>query len=201
MDHIDISGLSINFEMHKGELNINGFTRILAEGETREALKANYKKYGRPHFTGLAGARRRESTPRLFMSGATGRLNRSQLKYPMPNQLRVYVKRCRDLKACDKNMIGEDSSDPYIVIQARSEKYKTATHYRTLDPLIDEEAILHCSDPSTVLHVSVMDEDVGMDDMVGQWIVTCKYLVMDPTYVDEHLCNIQCSDSYVYTEK
>ena len=173
--------------MHKGELNINGFTRILAEGETREALKANYKKYGRPHFTGLAGARRRESTPRLFMSGATGRLNRSQLKYPMPNQLRVYVKRCRDLKACDKNMIGEDSSDPYIVIQARSEKYKTATHYRTLDPLIDEEAILHCSDPSTVLHVSVMDEDVGMDDMVGQWIVTCKYLVMDPTYVDEHL--------------
>ena len=182
--------------MHTGELNINGFTRILAEGETREALKANYKKYGRPHFTGLAGARRRESTPRLFMSGATGRLNRSQLKYPMPNQLRVYVKRCRDLKACDKNMIGEDSSDPYIVIQARSEKYKTATHYRTLDPLIDEEAILHCSDPSTVLHVSVMDEDVGMDDMVGQWIVTCKYLVMDPTYVDEHLCNIQCSDSY-----
>ena len=134
---------------------------------------------------GSGGSGRSESTPRLFMSGATGRLNRSQLKYPMPNQLRVYVKRCRDLKACDKNMIGEDSSDPYIVIQARSEKYKTATHYRTLDPLVDEEAILHCSDPSTVLHVSVMDEDVGMDDMVGQWIITCKYLVMDPTYVEE----------------
>ena len=35
---IDLSGVSINFEMYRGEFNINGFMRILTEGEVRAAL-------------------------------------------------------------------------------------------------------------------------------------------------------------------
>ena len=38
MQAIDLSGLVINFEMYRGEFNINGFTRILAEGEVRTCL-------------------------------------------------------------------------------------------------------------------------------------------------------------------
>ena len=37
-DAIDLSGLSINFEMYRGEFNINGFARRLAEGEMRSCL-------------------------------------------------------------------------------------------------------------------------------------------------------------------
>tara|TARA_B100000780_G_scaffold186629_1_gene131064 strand:- start:118 stop:453 length:336 start_codon:yes stop_codon:yes gene_type:complete len=37
-ENIDLSGVSINFEMYRGEFNINGFMRILTEGEARTAL-------------------------------------------------------------------------------------------------------------------------------------------------------------------
>eukprot|EP00947_MAST-08B_sp_MAST-8B-sp1_P002625 g2625.t1 len=194
VNHVSLDGVSINFEMHRGELNINGFTRILSEGETTAALNAHMKKYGAARFTnspspppaavataGAAGAAGGGSA-----SLPPGHLRRvpkpKNMGAPMPNQLRVYVKRCRNLKAADHNLVGEDSSDPFVVIEARSERHVTSTVYHSLDPIVDEECFLHCEDPSTVLHIKVMDEDVTSNEMIGQWIMTTKWMVMDPTY-------------------
>ena len=72
----------------------------------------------------------------------------------------------------------------YVVVKARSQKHKTETMYINCNPVFDEEIFLHCEDPSTVLHVCVMDEDpMKTDDMLGQWIMTCKWMVIDPTHV------------------
>ena len=35
-ESLDIDGVGLNFEMCKGEFNVNGFVRLLAEAEVRE---------------------------------------------------------------------------------------------------------------------------------------------------------------------
>ena len=34
-DSVDINGVGLNFELSKGEFNVNGFVRLLAEAEVR----------------------------------------------------------------------------------------------------------------------------------------------------------------------
>ena len=124
VDHVFIDGLSINFEQHLGELNINGFTRILAEGEARAALNKYRRRYGPPVFGSPAADVADEDvktkgtkgcaqgkTPRVPRPPSKGQTPHT--RPAMPNQLRIYVKRCRDLPAEDHNMLhGTASSDP-----------------------------------------------------------------------------------------
>mmetsp|Transcript_9694 Transcript_9694/g.21072 ORF Transcript_9694/g.21072 Transcript_9694/m.21072 type:complete len:547 (+) Transcript_9694:57-1697(+) len=45
-----------------------------------------------------------------------------------------------------------------------------------------EKFVFPVTDASTVLHISVSDEDLTSKDFLGQWIMTLKYLVVDPSY-------------------
>jgi hypothetical protein len=125
----------------EGEFNINGFTRLLAEGEA---------------FAGFNG--------------------------PRPNCLEVHVVAARGLKAMDINRLsGRRSSDPKVKISCRWEQKKTHTVMKNLNPMWNQKFQFHCSDPSCVLHLRVLDEDVSKDQLIGQWMMTTKYLFMDPS--------------------
>jgi len=73
--------------------------------------------------------------------------------------------------------------DPYVVVTLRRDKQKTHTQTKTNSPMFNETFYFHATDAATVVHVAVYNREVvGGDVMLGQWIVTLKYLLGDPTY-------------------
>ncbi|KAK3275779.1 hypothetical protein CYMTET_16109, partial [Cymbomonas tetramitiformis] len=142
IERLELQDVHLNFEMHNGVFNINGFSSYIARGEL---IRAGCLKPGEP----------------------------------CPNTLLVRVIRAVDLKASDLNVDGTRTSDPKVVITARTEVKVTRTQMRTLNPMWNETFQLHCKDPSTVLHLTVWDEDLGVDDFLGQWRMTVKYLLLN----------------------
>lgn len=171
VEAVDLSGVSINFEMYRGEFNINGFMRILTEGEVRTAL------------------------PR----GA-----------PMPNTLRVHVASAVGLKQGSANLLtGELGCQPRVVLRARHLREQTRTLRDSPSRggggqtgpgpqwVWAEDLMMVLTDPSTVLHVSVYDDtgragvhDRG-DKLLGQWVMTLKWLAMDPTYCEHSSLHVE----------
>jgi hypothetical protein len=101
----------------------------------------------------------------------------------MPNKLEVTILRARELVARDRNIFtGKRSSDPKIMIKLRDRTVSTVTRYNTTKPMFNETFDFHVTDPSTVLHIVAADEDLTKADFLGQWIMTLKYLIVDPTY-------------------
>jgi hypothetical protein len=102
---------------------------------------------------------------------------------PLPNCLDIRVIRARGLRPMDVcHFSGGKSSDPYVRLTARDEKRWTSTSIKNLNPMWNERFTIHVPDPSTVLHVEVMDEDFVKSDKIGSWIITLKWLMIDPQH-------------------
>jgi len=100
-----------------------------------------------------------------------------------PNKLEITIIRARNLPAKDKNIFtGKRSADPKVVVKLRERQATTKTRYNTVKPMFNETFDFHVTDPSTVLHVSVLDEDLTNSEFIGQWIMTLKYIIVDPAY-------------------
>ncbi len=116
-------------------------------------------------------------------AGAAAPKSRRPLFAKMPNKLEVTILRARELVARDRNIFtGKWSSDPKIMIKLRDRSASTVTRYNTTKPMFNETFDFHVTDPSTVLHIVAVDEDLTKADFLGQWIMTLKYLIVDPTY-------------------
>ncbi|KAF8570027.1 hypothetical protein P879_05451 [Paragonimus westermani] len=100
-----------------------------------------------------------------------------RLKYPMPQGvLRIHVMGARRLKAGDKNIVGEGSSDPYCVIRVGARTFKTAVIQKTLDPEWNEQfetvVDVQCGQ---FLEVEVYDKDQGnKDDALGTTAISLE---------------------------
>jgi len=98
----------------------------------------------------------------------------------LPNLLRLRIGAVRGLR--------RSGTKPFCVVRARGVALLT-----TIGTLVggaegsggewvfDAEMLLRVSDPSTVLHVCVYSS-VGRDQLLGQWVLTLKYLVTQPDY-------------------
>ncbi|KAF6776600.1 hypothetical protein AHF37_04048 [Paragonimus kellicotti] len=83
--------------------------------------------------------------------------------------LRIHVIGARRLKAGDKNIVGEGSSDPYCVIRVGARTFRTAVIQKTLDPEWNEyfETVVDVQ-CGQFLEVEVYDKDQGnKDDALG----------------------------------
>jgi len=99
---------------------------------------------------------------------------------PLPNQLEIKIIRARNLakKTADKT---HKSFDPYVVVKLRKDTRQTKTQSQTRDPMFNEDFFFHATDPSTVVHIMVYNRGIGSaDELIGQWIITLKWLLADP---------------------
>lgn len=80
-------------------------------------------------------------------------------------QLRIHLRRGRDLVARDKS----GTSDPYVKFKINGRLlYKSKIIYRDLNPLWDEIFTLPVEDPFIPVHIKVFDYDWGLqDDFMG----------------------------------
>ena len=153
VDVLECNGVTINFEMFRGEFNINGFERLLAQGAVRRKLRR----------------------------GA-----------PMPNMLRVGVGSAVGLNGGSLNLLtGERAIRPRVVLHVREHRLSTGTAARDTSPGAapnayswGEELALPIDDPSAVLHVCVYDDTPGGESLLGQWVMTLKWLVIEPSWCE-----------------
>jgi len=104
---------------------------------------------------------------------------------PLPNQLHVRILRAKNL--CPASV--KKTADPYVVVRARRQEQKTKTQTNTLNPMFNEEMVLHVDDASVVLEVAVYDRDApeGLQaHLIGHWAMTTKYLATDPSFCWHH---------------
>ena len=115
---------------------------------------------------------------------------------PLPNCLSARIVRARGLKAMDVcRLSGTRSSDPYVRITARHERRWTTTAIQNLNPMWNETFTMHVPDASTVLQVEMLDEDFVKSDLIGSWIMTMKWLAVDPRH-----CKHNCEESFTVTK-
>ena len=73
--------------------------------------------------------------------------------------------------------------DPYVVVTLRRDKQKTHTQTGTNHPMFNTTFFFHAVDPATVVHVEVYNrETIGKDTLLGQWVMTLKWMLGDPFY-------------------
>lgn len=139
---LEIGSLMINFEMFNKEFNVNGFSRLIAEG------KAFKPKFMKKH------------------------------QLPRPNCLEVVVLGARNLPS----QAHKSKPDPKVIVTLREQRFSTKTVMSSSDPVWKEHFELHLTDPSAVLHVQCYDENVVGKTLIGQWIITTKFLLMKPLH-------------------
>ena len=137
----------------------------------------------------------------------------------MPNTLRVHVASAVGLKQGSVNLLtGELGCQPRVVLRARHLKEQTRTlrrspgasrdgnggeqvgpHIKGAQWVWAEDLVMSLSDPSTVLHVSVYDDSgrAGASNgvLLGQWVMTLKWLAMDPTYCEHSSLHVEADGS------
>jgi len=138
---------------------------------------------------------------------------------PLPNTLRVHVASAVGLKQGSVNLLtGELGCQPRVVLRARHLKEQTRTlrhspshsrdgnggeqagaHIKGAQWVWAEDLVMSLSDPSTVLHVSVYDDSgrAGASNgvLLGQWVMTLKWLAMDPTYCEHSSLHVEADGS------
>ena len=178
-ESIVLNGLQINFEMYRGEFNINGFSRDLALGEVRAALPR-------------AMRRTPPNTLRVRVASAVG------LKRPSINLLtgelgcepRVVV-RARHRRVATRTLrrspLGSQLPQQQQHASAADDGRGDGAGGATPQYVWNEDLVMEdLTDPSTVLHVCVYDDSGAPDgrgsSLLGQWVMTLKWLVMEPTW-------------------
>ena len=157
---LEVRRVDLNFMMSKsGEFNINGLVRTLAAGEVRSAM------------------------------GGVGIHHLKALK--LPNVLRVQIHGVRGLRQRPKMR-------PRVIVRLRQQQLATgegqlrddkggaaggSDTYFTFD--LGAEMLFPLTDPSAVLHIKVVNgasSSVQKPALLGQWVMTTKYLVACPRH-------------------
>ncbi|XP_014246245.1 multiple C2 and transmembrane domain-containing protein isoform X2 [Cimex lectularius] len=103
--------------------------------------------------------------PSVIAADESKRRRESALRQHSFFQLRVYLKRGKDLIARDKS----GTSDPYVKFKVQGRLlFKSKIIYRDLNPVWDENFVIPIEDPFIPVHLKVFDYDWGLqDDFMG----------------------------------
>uniref|UniRef100_UPI003AAF52BC extended synaptotagmin-3 n=1 Tax=Centroberyx gerrardi TaxID=166262 RepID=UPI003AAF52BC len=96
-----------------------------------------------------------------------------QMRFPLPRGVvRVHLLEARDLPAKDTYMMGmvKGKSDPYVVLRAGNNQFKSKTIKENLNPQWNEvyEFVVHEA-PGQELELELFDEDTDKDDFLGRY--------------------------------
>ena len=79
-------------------------------------------------------------------------------------KLRLIVHKA--VKLANKDLIGK--SDPYVVVAYGDKKFKSKPVKNNLNPVWDHKVVFDLNDkPASKIRLSVFDEDIGKDDLMG----------------------------------
>lgn len=135
---LSLEGVTLSFDVARGELNVNRLGRLIAEGKVRRELR------------------------------------RTRKHAQMPNALRITV-----IRAC--GVPGADRQKLRVKVTARESVVKSCTQVSHHGEAVwNHTSTLPCPDPSAVIHVALYRNG---SDLVGQWLVTAKMLVLAPKNV------------------
>ncbi len=196
IEHFEVNGVVLVFEMFRRQFNINGFVRLLAEGK---AFGQGWPKEG-PFGVPLPGDDEDENeefqwelpSPEPLPKDWTGL---DPLVFPAhsdpsgklwPNCLIVQVVEGRNVDVKNKTL------DPMVTVAVRHQSASTPALLRGTSSLPDphnpkwggpESTFrFHVTDPSAVLHVTMKDEDATRFRFVGQFIYTLKFFRVKPDH-------------------
>tara|TARA_A100001015_G_C15043618_1_gene741683 strand:- start:3625 stop:4209 length:585 start_codon:yes stop_codon:yes gene_type:complete len=158
--HIHFETLQLNFEMFKREFNINGVSRVLAEGETR----AKIRQYARKHVGAVSNSvpSRMRSMSRDMKSPLLRSKTDSMRNIWWPNELNVKIISAKDLQPR-----GHSSSGYYFAratIRDLENPLMTGVNPNRSPKWSGQEMKIKVLDPSSVLHVQVFDK--------GKWVLS-----------------------------
>eukprot|EP00939_MAST-03C_sp_MAST-3C-sp1_P004672 g4672.t1 len=158
--HIHFEGVQLNFEMYKREFNINGVTRVIAEGECRDHIRRHAKMH--------------------IGSGSSNNMLRSMRRAWWPNELIIKIKSAKNLP-----LRGPRSPGKYFAratIRNLVDAPETGCNPNRSPKWSGQPWYIHVLDPSAVLHIQVFDSRKLGNKLVGQWITTLKWLYINPRY-------------------
>ena len=184
IEHFEVNGVVLVFEIHDKLFNINGFSRLLAEGK---AFGEGWPETDfDDKFEDDASPGEARPLPPTYSPDALPlvlkehRYDGAQFpgKKERPNCLIVQVVEGRNLDVMCKTM------DPVVSVAVRHQQQKTKPVYREHNPKWDNDNTfrLHVEDPSAVLHVTVLDDDMLGSRFVGQFVYTMKFFRVKPDY-------------------
>ena len=181
-DYIEFDRVMLNFETHRGEFNVNGVTRLIAEGEMVPYVRRDQKQTSiRQDMSVFGSVAERicgrkpgpDATPSSTPDAAA-----SKDELPWPNCLEVRLIRARNLRGR-----GGRTPSPRVVVKVRRQKYQSLVHQRNANPLFNEIFRFVVTDPSSVLHVEVYDTGiVGSGSPTAHWVLTLKWLYINPSH-------------------
>ncbi|KAJ1450927.1 hypothetical protein M885DRAFT_531139 [Pelagophyceae sp. CCMP2097] len=95
-----------------------------------------------------------------------------------PNEVHVFVLRCKNLPVLDPNLLSKGgSSDPFVALELQGERRTTAVKKKDLHPLFMEHFALPAEDADLVLAVDVFDHDLVSNAFIGACAVPLRGLV------------------------
>jgi len=95
-----------------------------------------------------------------------------------PNTFVVRVLRCRGLKGSSTKQLAPNVR---VYVRVRFQEARSRLHLRNRHPLINESFELLAKDPSSVVHVQVVDEGIG-SQVIGNWVMTLKWFYLSPFF-------------------
>ncbi|KAH9251513.1 hypothetical protein BASA81_010544 [Batrachochytrium salamandrivorans] len=196
IDYVDVDSFFIDFHLHNGVLNLIEINRQLAEAEAYSvALDKGYLDKG--------GKMPNQLEVRIIRAVDLAKAARSSApRSENPNDLRPWGKNAtldafmEDEEHEEQQNEGElnveskedaDSPetvfDPFVVVTLREDSQTTKTQAQTNLPMFDETVYFPVTDPATVVLVQVFSRHATTsNELLGQWRMTLKYLLSDPTY-------------------
>lgn len=98
---------------------------------------------------------------------------------PAQGVLKLTVWSAKDILAMDKNLIGPDSSDPYVKIACGAYRFRSPTRFSTLAPMFAWSCLMPIADEAHQrLHLELFDQDMmSQDDFLGKLSLPTSLLI------------------------
>ena len=80
----------------------------------------------------------------------------------------MVLRRAKDLRVADHSLIGQGSSDPFVVIRCDGALAQSRVVSKNLNPVFDELLSLRVEDGTAPISIEVRDKDMVGSDLLGR---------------------------------
>jgi hypothetical protein len=84
------------------------------------------------------------------------------------NELCVVLRRAKDLRVADHSLIGQGSSDPFVIVRCDGASAQSRVVSKNLNPVFDELLSLRVEDGTAPISIEVRDKDMVGSDLLGR---------------------------------
>jgi hypothetical protein len=84
------------------------------------------------------------------------------------NELCVVLRRAKNLRVADHSLIGQGSSDPFVIVTCDGASVQSRVVSKNLNPVFDELLSLRVEDATAPISIEVRDKDMVGSDLLGK---------------------------------